>query len=353
MKQFRRLITTALIIGTMVSCTKEETVDVTTQINSEKSLLSFSSEKEMYDKILEIEAYKSAQEKMIAQKILVRNNLKTPTLNDAENTSKKEISDAEKAKVLEDVKFYHQEKLKAIYAERTRFGFTSIQSIADEINFLKLIDLNKSNQLFKSYKSFLTKNDLQTSTLYNQRVANLINSKGEVFLQNKEIAKNYLKIESLENVKAAKQTLKAGWLASGYNDFFVVTYSADADIFTRSYMIDIPKEQGGGSVLKTDAIWKPLTTLTSYVLSPTGYVMYSGYFFTNPFSTASYNDGNTTKNLTFGGGTGTYTRVEGEEVFFKIPTTMNVNVSGYVAGKFAVPLSGTPFFLWIEGTKNF
>lgn len=353
MKQFKKLITTALIIGTLVSCTKEETLVDKTQITTEKSFLSYSSEKEMYDKIIEIEAYKNAQEKIIEQKILTRNNLEAPTLADAKNVLNKELTEVDKARVLEDVKFYHQQKLKAIYAERAHFGFVSIQSIADEINFLKLIDINKSNQLYQSYKSFLVKNDLQTSTLFNKRMANVISSKGEVFLQNKEVSKNYLKQETTKNATAGKQSLKSGWLANGYNDFFVVTYSADADIFTRSYLIDLPKEQGGGVVPRTDAIWKPSTTLSSFVLSPYGYVLYSGYFYVTPNSMAVFTDGNNSQTINFLTGAGTFMLNEGVESFFRIPTTMNVNVSGYVSGKFAVPLAGTPYFLWIDGTKTF
>ncbi|OEK09689.1 hypothetical protein A8C32_13390 [Flavivirga aquatica] len=48
--------------------------------------------------------------------------------------------------------FYHTEKLKAIYEIRSELNFISIQSIADEINYLKLLNPNKHKHLFNEYK---------------------------------------------------------------------------------------------------------------------------------------------------------------------------------------------------------
>lgn len=53
--------------------------------------------------------------------------------------------------------FYHDLKLKSVYKERETFKFTSLQNLADEINFLVLFDKEKADNLFKKYSTHLRK----------------------------------------------------------------------------------------------------------------------------------------------------------------------------------------------------
>ncbi|SEH27143.1 hypothetical protein [Chryseobacterium culicis] len=53
--------------------------------------------------------------------------------------------------------FYHDLKLKSVYKERETFKFTSLQNLADEINFLVLFDKEKAENLFQKYSNYLRK----------------------------------------------------------------------------------------------------------------------------------------------------------------------------------------------------
>ncbi|GEM_PF-6787885 len=53
--------------------------------------------------------------------------------------------------------FYHDLKLKSVYKEREAFKFTSLQNLADEINFLVLFDKEKADSLFQKYSNYLRK----------------------------------------------------------------------------------------------------------------------------------------------------------------------------------------------------
>jgi len=53
--------------------------------------------------------------------------------------------------------FYHDLKLKSVYKEREAFKFTSLQNLADEINFLVLFDKEKAENLFQKYSNYLRK----------------------------------------------------------------------------------------------------------------------------------------------------------------------------------------------------
>jgi hypothetical protein len=344
------LVATLLAI-TLFSCTKENEVKSV----AESQVLNFDSEKAMQNKITEIEAFKKEQEAQIIQKLLQRNNLKAPKEADFLNAQKISTTNLiDQKAVLEDLKFYHTENLKAIDAERAYFGFTSIQSIADEINSLKLINNTKSNELYARFKSFLLKNKYETNIIYNKDISNLINAKGELYLSNKNVAKNYLKKAKL-SVASTDKNIKSGFVATGYNNFVIINYSTDIDyskvskyVGTRlvfkdnnwvneDFYIDVPE-------------FEISTTLGCFVLSPSGYVSYPCYFYTNPSSRANFNISCSNLLLNFGSGQGKIIQNRSGSQNY---SSLNCpeGVTGLVSGNFAFPVGST--FLWVSGSQTF
>lgn len=345
MKKIKSLFVVVILAAFTTSCTKEDQVSSNEVQN--QNVLHFASEEEMQAKIAEIEIFRKNQEEQICQKMLLHNNVTPPKLEDFKKATKNEVTEAEKTKILEDIKFYHQLKLKAIYAERTHFGFTSIQSIADEINFSKLIDPNKSNELFENYKSLLVKNEFETKSIYTKSVSTIINKNGEFFLKDKNLASNYLKKDKISNT--ADKSISAGYLATGYNEFIVITYGTDVEYTSNTRLVQL---QGGGTMVYTDYLFKPSTTLSCFVNSAYGYVLYPCYFNVVPNSYAIFNIGSTTVTLGFSSGYGNYTRVVANQYAYNL-SNFSESVRGSVSGTFAVPVAGTSNFLWVSGSKNF
>lgn len=306
----------------------------------------------MQSKIAEIASFKKGQEAQIIEKLLKRNDLKAPSENDSKSAVNAKID--EKV-LLEDVKFYHTERLKAIYAERAHFNFTSIQSIADEINSLKLLNPTKANNLLNKYESLLTKGKYETTSIFSKSVSTITNAKGELFLNNKNIAKDNLLKENATNEDA--RMISGGYLATGYNSFIVVTYAADIDYssaqvitgYTNVINID-------GTVTYNVPVYNTIltqqssTTLTCFVYSSVGYVLYPCYFYTKPTSYATFNIDCGTQTLNFGVGVGSSTKISGPVKTDEI-TSCPETASGYVSGNYAIPSGST--FLWVSGTKNF
>ncbi|MES2812992.1 MAG: hypothetical protein V4670_11025 [Bacteroidota bacterium] len=350
------LLATVLAFA-LFSCSKDNDNGIENNSTTEKQILNFSSEKEMQEKIAEIEAFKNAKEQQIIQKISHRNNLSAPTLADIKNTSKTQLTEADKAKVLEGVKFYHQEKLKAIYAERAHFGFTSIQSIADEINSLKLINNTKSNQLYDNYKSFLTKNEYEISTIFDKNASIVTNKKGELYLKSKEISNKYLMNTDASNRFVANLYIKQGIVTIGYNGFIQITYHSyvrrtDKEIYMGDLYFNTTTQQYE-PMYRTEETDTPSNKLACYVLSNVGYVAYPCYFYTNTNSYATFS-GNASVNLN--NQTIPFPVGVAKEIDYYGAGTNYANqpsITGRVSGSFAVPVSGTNNFLWVTGSTTF
>ncbi len=182
----------AFFILLIYSCSNEESISYNEEASTE-NILNFASEKEMEAKIKEIQNFKQNQEKVIMQKILDKHNLTAPTLEGIKRLEVVDASKIDETTLLEDVKFYHNLKLEAIKEERAYFGFTSIQSIADEINFSKLLNPEKSNQLFESYRNKLNRNEYHTSPKQGNNISNVINSKGKTYINGES---NYFEVQN-------------------------------------------------------------------------------------------------------------------------------------------------------------
>jgi hypothetical protein len=268
------------------------------------------------------------------EKILKRKKLNVPLATDFSNARNTTINEN---LLLEDLNFYHAERLNAIYAERAHFNFTSIQSIADEINSLKLLNPGKAEGLLIKYKSVLIKNEYETSSIFYKSMASLINDKGELILEGKNIATNYLKKEQVIDV-SARRIVKQGFVASGYSGFILIGYTAEVDVYIN---VDDP----------TDRFFIPTNALGCFVNSPNGYVAYPCYFFVNNLSKADFSLGcSGFQSLPYISGIGSAVINTGIVTFYNYSCVFE-NYSGNISGNFAVPAGSS--FLWVSGSVIF
>lgn len=193
MKKILFLLTFCVLLN---SCTQND--ELTQFDNStENRILKLSSQEQKFEnKIEEIILFKKNQEIEIVDKILSKKNLKMPTESEIIELQR-EASFAKTSEISEDVlkndlEFYHKEKLKAIYLLRKKFNFTSIQSIADEIESLKLLNPEKAKILFEANSAHLKKHNSITSTIYNNRLSEIIDVEGKIILNDGNIPSSIL-----------------------------------------------------------------------------------------------------------------------------------------------------------------
>ncbi|WP_298140746.1 hypothetical protein [Flavobacterium sp.] len=338
----KKIFLSAIITLTFLSCSKDDLESSSQSNQSEKTVLNFANAKEMQSKIDEIEAFKISQEEQIMQKLLQRSNLKAPTLVDVKNAETKNLTEVDKNAILEDVKFYHQEKLKAIYSERAHFGFTSIQSIADEINFSKLIDTELNNKLINNYKNLFFEFNHQYVSIYD-KISLVAQPNKNISISGKVLNLRDHKI-SLPINNAQNRTINEGIVCSGYNNFIQITYHCTVGASVLQY------DLAGNTWVETYFNNK----LSCLVLSNAGYVLYQCYFFTNPGSKANYlvnAPSNAGYSLSFPSGIGSQITSFGVKTTGTVP--QYVGASGNVGGTFSVQIGNTGSFLSVSGTKYF
>lgn len=321
------------------SCSEEsENIATTTD---EGQVLRFASQEAMNSKIAEIETFKANQEELILQKVFQINNFKSALEYDTQKGNKNQINESEKAKILEGAKLYHQEKLKAIYSERAHFGFTSIQSIADEINSLKVSNLTKMNGIFNQYKEHLTLKNHLVIPIYDTRLSNVLIPNTKIFVDGKELV---VKAENTSGDSASRTNIKEGIVAYGYDNFVAITYHC----ITGSTILEY--DLSGNSWYKTGFTNK----LGCLVMGPTGYVTYPCFFNTNAGSTSTalvYYPSNGWYTLNFPSGWGSMISISGSKNTSSIPTF--AGYTGNISGLFAVPVTGTSTVLYVSGSKSF
>lgn len=203
MKKFLCLFS-ALALSLTSCSSSDELKETNSSVSNNLKVMNFTSNKNMQDKIDEIMALKDKKESVTATTFF--KNDKTIDSHE-QNLSSDE-------RLIVELKKYHTNVLNDIYDLRNQIGFVSIQSIADEINSLKLINPAKANQLTTKYKDFLNEHQDLTVTIFNQRLANVINLEGEVIVdgkkillqeKSKNIAAKYLRDESIITGVAASE----------------------------------------------------------------------------------------------------------------------------------------------------
>lgn len=332
MKKIKFIV--AIVLTTIFSSCNNEEINETPKVDNQE-VMRFASEKEMNAKIAEIEVFKKNQEEQILQKILLRNNLSAPALQDVKNVSKKEITDSDQPKILEDIKFYHQEKLKAIYAERAHFGFTSIQSIADEVNYSMFLDPNKAEKLKSDYEDLLVCSEFITKVKVDTYESLISNSNGEYFLNS---IKNTIKVQNHENTLnrlTGLNTIKEGVLIS--NGSYSITYHV------------------GVSTHKDDIGITFYGNFTQYGSFVNG-ALYPSWFYTNSGSKCTfqpYGLGTPSRTVDFIASSGDIVRnivsqntLTGNSQY----NTINTNYTNQVSGTYVTVINGQ--FVSLIGYKN-
>jgi hypothetical protein len=175
----------ALVCCILNSCTKDDSNYSDSAFVSKKEIevFNFESKDAMYKKVDEILLLEEKQQQKILYDFKDRNNEKILSNKSIDKTDENSKNIA----VLKDLKEYNVDKLKAIYELRKELNFKSIQSIANEINSLMIVDSLKAKELYSKYQRFLKLDEFLVKTIYNDRIANILNSSGEVLINNAKI----------------------------------------------------------------------------------------------------------------------------------------------------------------------
>jgi hypothetical protein len=324
MKKLTYLLTVLFAVF-LISCNEENVNSVIPK--EENQVMKFDSEAEMQSKITEIVEFKKNQELQIIDKILKRNNLKAPTLADISTISKASNLTTDKAAIMDALTFYHTEKLKAIYEERAHFNFTSIQSIADEINSLKLLNTNKAVELIDTYSGKLKTTPFLILPNFDDALSNVINSNGKVTLNGKEIEPisnpTSTTLKFIKNVQ-----LKEGILAQ--NENYAITWHAGVN----EHSDDVGR-----------TFFKGFTKLGSFIKVDSQIIPYPSWFFTDPSSCALFCYGFNCYNIRFPEGPSYILENESKN------STKFSLLRGHVFGTFVTVVNGQ--FWQISGAKTF
>ncbi|WP_166920171.1 hypothetical protein [Flavobacterium poyangense] len=159
----------AMICMAFISCSEDETAVEKKQAGSEKrEILNFVSYEKMDEKIGEIS--------------LLKREMETNTASKYTSVGYSNKIDKSGGSILINLKKYHTDRINDIYSLRKKLNFVSIQSIADEINSLKLINPLKSNELFTAHKEFLTRDKFEVTTIFKNETSNVINENGKILI---------------------------------------------------------------------------------------------------------------------------------------------------------------------------
>ncbi|WP_123921944.1 hypothetical protein [Flavobacterium sp. LM4] len=220
----------AILCIVFTSCSKDDSSNDPNSITKEEiKLFNFPSEEKMEEKIDEIITLKSERKQIVLFNFNESEASKGFTLN-SKKTNDLDVKKRDKA-IKNSLKIYHTALLSSIYELRKELNFTSIQSIADEINSLNATDPNKAKLLTEIHQKLLIRDPLVgiIKTVFNERVANIINIEGEVIIEGKKV--NYK-----ENFSTSNQTQKyigdefiVGELA-GFNDDYKAYYFAGREV---------------------------------------------------------------------------------------------------------------------------
>ncbi|GAB1858592.1 hypothetical protein MHTCC0001_34310 [Flavobacteriaceae bacterium MHTCC 0001] len=161
-----------LTIFIFVSCSNEVTLNEDQGDTDELILLEFSSVQEMENKINEIENLKSNLESKIVSGFI-------PSSDDFGSS---DLENLDYGMINGSLVEYHTLKLKNIFTLRFELGFTSIQSIVEEINSLKIINPAKSLSLFNEYEHLLERTKFEVISIFDSRVSNILNKEGKVMI---------------------------------------------------------------------------------------------------------------------------------------------------------------------------
>ena len=195
----------------MISCTKDDDV---LEVIEDKTILQFDSEKSMRNEIDRIINFKNEKEVELIERIY--GQIEVPLFLDKSNS--KEI---DKEELELSLRLYHKEKLKLIYSEREERNFTSIQSIADEINSLVMVNLSKAENLHSKYSNLIEKKGFLYQPIFDNDIALVTNTSGKIKVNDETVlfANNLAKGDS-------DIFDKHGIVATSKNNLLTITWAA-------------------------------------------------------------------------------------------------------------------------------
>lgn len=299
----------------LISCAnQEENQNVLATTKSKLSVYNFGSQEELDKKIDEIVLLKQEKEETLFAKYTSLVSMET---SDA-------YSSLDEATVINNLKDYHSSKLKVIYELREKLNFISIQSIADEINSLYILDSLKSNILFDKHKNMLIKDKFEVNTIFDNRLSNVINSRGEL-LYNGIPFNDGFTINTIQTSKyIGDEAIKSG-VAGSVGNFYVYYYAGR----------EVHKNFIGVKYFRY------FTQLKAFMLTPFGMVSYPAVFTVDPKSIAGFAQTKSqffsSYDFTYGypSGSGTTVRFVGGD-----KNTPYVPVGGNIKGKFTATMAG-------------
>ncbi len=166
-------------------------------------------------KNIEVLNFENIEEIELAEKEF--EDISNQSLSSIKQSSIKESNNEEQ--ILANLIDYHQKRIDKIFEIRQELNFTSLQSIADEINSLKLISPQEAYDKYVTYQNLLTEFDPVVSTNENISFPNITNSKGvlllnDVDINNFESNTTGKKTNNLSAKEVSKRTFKRGIVAT-------------------------------------------------------------------------------------------------------------------------------------------
>ncbi|PZX95432.1 hypothetical protein DOS84_02380 [Flavobacterium aquariorum] len=262
-----------------ISCDQnEQSTESNSVAKEEIKILEFPSEQKMEQRIDEIVAIKAE-----SQKIALDNFNKLETLKGL-NVGSSKTNDVgiekQNEAIVSSLKVYHGLVLSNIYALRKQLNFTSIQSIADEINSLKLIDPDKATSLFKTYEKLLVTDPKigRVISVFDERTSNVLNVNGDMLINSKKLDyKNYYYIPNNSTGKLVGYDNGVAGIVVNYNGVQIYYY-AGREVHTNDLGV---------------RFFRYATQLTSMALVPIGpgvssTIEYPSTFIMDPSSVAGF-----------------------------------------------------------------
>lgn len=210
----------------VLSCSQNDNFSKESENSVKLEILEFASLEDMNIKIDEINVLKDKKETEIIDKILLKNKIEKPISN-INSKNSNNLKDLTYADIEDDVEFYHKEKLNSIYKLREELGFVSLQSVVEEINSLKLFDLEKAEKLYTQYGQYLGKSKFGTYSIFGDDISIILNSEGKVMVGNELIDISSISNKLNENEKVnGNYTYDDGDLVVEIGGPFIVSWEA-------------------------------------------------------------------------------------------------------------------------------
>lgn len=334
--KIKNLFLTLALAFALFSCSTDDNEKISAESQSTTThtakIMEFSSVKEMDAKIAEVIAYNSKVDSQLVDQSFSSDL--SNTLNNTADKSSKVLSEEAKNKMLEELNVYHSAKLEAIYESRRHFNFTSIQSIADEINSLRLINPDAADEMLNDYSEFIVLDNYLARPRNNDYVSSILEPNGKIIIDGVELVLE--EAQKNESANKAAGASSSGWVATGYDNLLVVTFESKVT---------------GTTFLNNKWTNYVKNGLAGWIWNGSTYVLFPCHFGPNVHSQANYGVLGLT-NTSFPTGYAA-SGVKWKSSFIETTWAQYASTPhGNVGGSFAFP-NGQGGLLWIAGATSF